>query len=251
DPPSCALGPGPPGGRAAAAQRPPRPLGERRGLPAPPAGHRRHRGHRGLAARGVPVDAARFAAVLRAHARGGRHLGRGRAGVGAAAPGADVRPGGAAAAAGGHAGALRGRRVQRLLRRGAGRPADPRAGAGDRLGAALRRPGDDAAGAHHHAGQRRRGGGVLPRLGLRGSGCRPAGARLDRRLRAGHDDHPQSRARAGQRAHGPAVRSAAQYHRRHPGLDAHARGVVGADAALPPAAVHPRSGRGAGDGCRV
>ena len=40
-------------------------------------------------------------------------------------------------------------------------------------------------------------GGVLPRLGLRGGGRGPAGARLDRGLRAGHHRHPQPGARAG------------------------------------------------------
>ncbi|CAA9268061.1 MAG: Integral membrane protein, partial [uncultured Blastococcus sp.] len=233
------------GGRAAAAQRAAGPLGQRRGLPPPPAGHRRRRGGRRVAAGGVAVDPAGFTAVLRIDPRGRRHVGGRGTGVRAAAPGTDVRARGPTAPAGAHAGRLRGRRVRGLLCRGAGRPADPRARAGDQLGAQLRRPGIAPARAHHHAGQRSGGGGVLPRCALRGSGRAPAGARVDRGVRAGHDRDPQPGARAGERAHGAALRPAAQDHRRNPGADADARGVVGPDAALPAAPVRRPAGGGA------
>src|SRR3954447_9943209 len=60
------------GGRAAVAAGAPGPLGERRGFPAPPAGHRRHRGHRRGAAGRVAVDAAGLTTVLLADPRGRR-----------------------------------------------------------------------------------------------------------------------------------------------------------------------------------
>src|SRR3954452_23934910 len=180
------------GGRAAAAAGAPGPLGERRGFPAPPAGHRRHRGHRRGAAGGVAVDAAGLTTVLLADPRGRRNLDRGRAGVRAAAPGPDVRARGTRAPPGAHAGRLGGRRLRGLLRRGAGRAADTGPGTGDRLGAPLRRPGHDPARAHHHAGQRRGRRGVLPRLCLRRGGRGPAGAYLDRGLPGGHPRPPPS-----------------------------------------------------------